>query len=94
MEEPNFPPEVPSIDDSIRVTVVTDDLPSDYKFFMEESHVTSRLFAIDYNNRTYIEIHLTGETIRQVIFIPESGNWWTSSFHGKRATLEIKKILD
>lgn len=73
MIESYFPLEVPSIDDSVRITPITDDLPSDYKFFCEESHVTSRLFAIDYTGREYIEVHLTGEKIRNICFNLKNG---------------------
>ena len=93
MIESHFPSEVPSIDDSIRVVVVVDDLPSDYKFFCEESHVTSRLFAKDYVYREYIEVHLTGERIRHIHFDPENGGWWTH-LDGKKVTVEVQKILD
>ena len=94
MFESLFPPEVPNIDEAIRVKpVMVDYVSRNYKFFCEESHVTSRFFAIDYADRKHVEVDLTGEKIRKIRFSLEYGTWWTH-FDDKRIQLEVEKILD
>ena len=72
---------------------MVDYVPRNYKFFCEESHVTSRFFATDYADRKYVEVSLTGEKIRKIHFSIEHGTWWTH-FDDLRIQLEVEKILE
>lgn len=94
MFDSHFPPEVPNIDEAIRITPVVEDyVPREYKFFCEESHVMSRFFAIDHADRKYVVVQLSGSQIREINFGLEHQNWFTT-FDGQRVQLEVEKILE
>lgn len=94
MPDSHFPPEVPNIDDAIRITPVREEyVPREYKFFCEESHVMSRFFAIDHADRKYIIVSLSGDKIRQIDFNVEHQTWSTF-FDEQRVQLEVEKILE
>ncbi len=94
MSDSHFPPEVPHIDEAVRITPVTVDyVPREYKFFCEESHVVSRFFAIDHADRQYVEVHLSGEMIRKIHFSLEASTWFIQ-FDGQRIQVEVEKILE
>lgn len=93
MLDSHFPEEVPNIDDSVRVTpVLVDYVVRNYKFFCEESHVTSRFFATDYADRQCVEISLTGERIRNVRFNLKTSTW-SIQFDNQTIQVEVEKIL-
>ena len=94
MLDSHFPPEVPGIDQAVRITPVpVDYVPRNYKFFCEESHVVSRFFAIDYGDRQYVEICLSGQMIRMIRFSLEHQTW-SAHFDGQKIQLEVEKILE
>lgn len=94
MLDSHFPPEVPNIDEAVRITPVVEDyVPREYKFFCEESHVISRFFAIDHADRKYVMIYLSGAKIREINFNLEYQTWSTH-FDGQRVQLEVEKILE
>lgn len=94
MSDSPFPPEVPQIDEAVRITPVKEDYaPRNYKFFCEESHVVSRFFAIDYGDRRYVEVCLSGQMIRIIRFNLEASSWSTK-FDDQTVQVEVEKILE
>lgn len=94
MGNSHFPPEVPQIGEAVKITPVKEDyITRTYNFFCEESHVTSRFFAIDYANRQYVEVHLSGENIRKLRFNLENSSW-SIQFDDQQIQVEVEKILE
>jgi len=93
MSDFQFPPEVPDTDQTVRVTpVLVDYVPRNYKWFCEESHVVSRFFAVDYGDRKYVEVSLSGRMISLIRF-NLSASTWSTDFDGMRIQLEVENIL-
>lgn len=89
-----FPPEVPHIDEAVRITLVrVDHSPRNYKDFCEESRVTSRIVLQDYANRRYVLVSLNGNVIRELRFNLKTLSWSTE-FDDQRVYVEVEKILE
>jgi hypothetical protein len=87
-----FPPEVPEIGDLVRITPVTVDyVVRNYKFFCQEAFVSSRFYALDYNDRKFVEVWLSGDMIRTVRF-SLANSTWSTDFDEQTTQLEIEKI--
>lgn len=93
MPDSPFPPEVPQIDEAVRITPVKEDYaPRNYKAFCEESHVVSRFFALDYGDRRYVEVCLSGKMIGMIRFNLKASSWSTK-FDNQEVQVEVEKIL-
>lgn len=89
-----FPAEIPKTDELVRITPIKEDYaPRNYKFFCEESHVVSRFFAVDYGDRRYVEVCLSGHMIRKLRFNLESSTW-SVKFDDLTIQVEVEKILE
>jgi len=94
MTDSQFPSEVPDTDQTVRITpVLVDYVPRNYKWFCEESHVVSRFFAVDYGDRKYVEVSLSGRMITLIRFNLATSSWSTS-FDGITVQLEVEKVLE
>ncbi|MBX4211029.1 hypothetical protein KW783_03615 [Candidatus Parcubacteria bacterium] len=88
-----FPEEVPHVGDLLKISLVTVDLVvRTYKFFVQESYVSSRFYAKDYADREYIEI-IVGGQLEKICFGLEHKSWFMN-FDGQRIQLEVEKIGD
>lgn len=89
-----FPSEVPQIDEAVRITPVKEDyVPRNYKDFCEESHVVSRFIAVDYADRRYVEVCLSGKLIGMLRFNLGSSSWSTT-FDDQTVQVEVEKIME
>lgn len=95
MSDSSFPPEIPKIDEAVRITPVKEDYaPRNYKFFCEESHVVSRFLAFDYEGKPYkIEVCLSGRMI-PIIYFNQTSQSWSTKFDDQEVQVEVEKILE
>ena len=90
-----FPPEVPKIGDTLRITPVkVDYVVRHYKDFCEEAYVTSRFYAIDYEGNPIIEVSLGGRMIIEPLRFSTQKQMWLTLFDGQDMLVQVEIIME
>ncbi len=94
MPTSKFPSHIPQIGDLLRITPIKIDYTvRHYKDFCEESYVTSRFFALNYEGKPIIEVSLGGAMIHTLSCDVEEAKYRTL-FDNQLTLVEVEKILE
>ena len=90
MSDFQFPANIPEVGQKVRITSIKEPpMRGRYHSFCEEGFVANRFLAVDYTNRSIIEISLGGGSHLKTISFSVKNNTWFTVFDTQNTLLEV-----